>query len=54
MICLDPETGDHDPKIQYMTEKREGRAENYASVLVEGVVKAGDEVAVLGSRGRLA
>jgi hypothetical protein len=55
MICLDPEAGDRDPKIlQYLTEKHEGRAENYSAALVEGVVEASDEVAVLGSRGRLA
>jgi uncharacterized protein len=48
MICLDPETADHNPKLlQLLAEKHEGRAGIYAAVLVEGVVKAGDPIIVM-------
>jgi uncharacterized protein YcbX len=48
MICLDPDTADHNPKLlQLLAEKHDGRAGIYAAVLVEGVVKAGDPVVVL-------
>ncbi len=48
MICLDPETADHNPKLlQILAEKHDGRAGIYAAVLVEGVVKAGDPIVLL-------
>jgi uncharacterized protein YcbX len=48
MIALDPDTGDHNPKVlQHLTEKHEGRCGIYAAVLVEGVVKVGDPISVL-------
>lgn len=48
MICLDPETADHNPKLlQLVAEKHDGRAGIYAAVLVEGLVKTGDPIVVL-------
>jgi len=48
MICLDPDTADHNPKLlQVLAEKHEGRAGIYAAILVEGVVKAGDDIVVV-------
>ena len=48
MIALDPDTGDHDPKVlQHVTAAHEGKAGLYAAVLVEGLVRPGDPVSLV-------
>lgn len=49
MIALDPDTGDHDPKVlSHVATTHEGKAGLYAAVLVEGLVRPGDPVTLLG------
>jgi uncharacterized protein YcbX len=49
MISLDPETGDHNPRIlQHVTQAHEGHAGLYAAVLTEGIVRPGDRIELLG------
>jgi MOSC domain-containing protein len=48
MVTLDPDTGDGTPKIlKHVTLEHEGYAGVYGAVLVEGVVKAGDEITLI-------
>lgn len=48
MIALDPDTGDHDPKIlQHVARAHDGHAGLYAAVLNEGMVRPGDEIKLL-------
>src|SRR5256885_1154689 len=48
MISLDPETAMRNPDILgLVTKAHEGKAGVYGAVLVEGMLRAGDEVAVL-------
>ena len=48
MIGLDPDTGDHDPKIlRHVTEAHGGMAGLYGVVMVEGVVRPGDPVVLI-------
>jgi hypothetical protein len=48
MITLDPETAARNPDILgHVTKAHEGKAGVYAAVLVEGMVRAGDEIAVI-------
>lgn len=45
MISIDPETSEANPEIlQYVARNHEGKAGVYAAVLVEGMVRAGDEI----------
>lgn len=45
MISLDPETAEANPEIlKYFARNHEGKAGVYAAVLVEGMVRAGDEI----------
>lgn len=49
MISLDPDTGDHDPKIlQHVAQAHEGHAGLYAAVIAEGIIRPGDAITVLG------
>ena len=48
MITLDPDTSEANPEIiKHVAKAHEGYAGVYGAVLVEGVVKAGDEIALL-------
>ena len=48
MITLDPDTGDSTPKIlKHVTLAHEGYAGVYGAVLVEGVIKEGDEISLV-------
>lgn len=48
MIALDPDTGDHNPKIlQHVTQAHEGHAGLYAAILTEGVVRPGDPIVLM-------
>jgi len=48
MVTLDPDTGDGTPKIlKHVTLEHEGYAGVYGAVLVEGVIKAGDEITLI-------
>jgi len=45
MIGFDPETSETNPEIlKYVARNHEGKAGIYAAVLVEGMVRAGDEI----------
>ncbi|MDP3693556.1 MOSC domain-containing protein, partial [Bradyrhizobium sp.] len=45
MISLDPETAEANPEVlKYVARNHDGKAGIYAAVLVEGMVRAGDEV----------
>ncbi len=45
MISLDPETSEANPEIlKYVARNHDGKAGIYAAVLVEGIVRAGDEI----------
>jgi uncharacterized protein len=45
MISLDPETSQANPEIlKYVARNHDGKAGIYAAVLVEGMVRAGDEI----------
>jgi uncharacterized protein YcbX len=45
MISLDPETSEANPDIlKYVARNHDGKAGVYAAVLVEGMVRAGDEI----------
>ena len=47
MITLDPDTAESNPQIlRTVARGHEGKAGVYAAVLVEGVVRRGDEVTV--------
>jgi MOSC domain-containing protein YiiM len=49
MITLDPETGDADPKIlRQVGDAHDGMFGVYAAVLVEGTVRKGDPVELMG------
>lgn len=49
MITLDPDTGESDPRIlRAVAQGHEGKAGVYASVLVEGRVRRGDAVELVG------
>ncbi len=49
MITLDPDTGERDfAVLKTVTERHEGFAGVYGAVLVEGVVRPGDAVTVIG------
>src|SRR5262249_24069498 len=48
MISLDPDTAERDPAILgKVTKAHEGKAGVYGAVLVEGVVRVGDDIEVL-------
>jgi len=48
MITLDPDTGQAEPEvIKLLARKHEGKAGVYAAVLVEGVIRPGDEIRLL-------
>ena len=48
MITLDPDTGDGTPKIlKHVTLAHEGYTGVYGAVLVEGVIKEGDEISLV-------
>ena len=48
MITIDPETAERNPAILgKVTKAHDGKAGVYAAVLVEGVVRVGDEIEVL-------
>jgi uncharacterized protein YcbX len=48
MITLDPDTAEQKPKVlRQIAEAHGGKAGLYAAVLVEGIVKPGDEIALL-------
>ena len=48
MISLDPETAEANPEIlKYVARNHDGKAGVYAAVLVEGVVRAGDEIRLI-------
>jgi uncharacterized protein YcbX len=48
MISLDPETGDHNPAIlKQVAKSHEANAGVYCAVLVEGMIKKGDEIEFL-------
>lgn len=48
MITLDPDTGDGTPKIlKHITLTHEGYTGVYGAVLVEGVIKKGDEISLV-------
>ena len=48
MITLDPETARSNPSaLRYVTRNRDGMAGVYAAVLVEGLIRAGDEVRMI-------
>lgn len=50
MISLDPETGDHNPDVLKQVAKSHGAdAGVYCAVLVEGMVKTGDIIELLGN-----
>ena len=45
MISLDPDTGEHDPKVLRKVARVHGNlAGVYCAVLVEGIVRKGDSV----------
>ena len=45
MISFDPETSEANPEIlKYVARNHDGKAGIYAAVLVEGMVRAGDEI----------
>jgi uncharacterized protein YcbX len=45
MISLDPDTGEHDPRVlRQVAQAHENLAGVYCAVLVEGTVKKGDSV----------
>ena len=45
MISFDPETSEANPEVlKYVARNHEGKAGVYAAVLVEGMVRAGDEI----------
>ena len=45
MISLDPETAEANPEVlKYVARNHDGKAGIYAAVLVEGMVRAGDEI----------
>ena len=45
MISIDPESLDENPEIlRYVTKNHDGRAGVYAAVLVEGLVRPGDDI----------
>ncbi len=49
MITLDPDTAKSNPTaLRYVTRSRDGMAGIYAAVLVEGVIRTGDEVKLIG------
>ena len=49
MITLDPETAQANPlALRYVAKERDGKAGVYGAVLVEGMVRAGDDVRVVG------
>ncbi len=48
MIMLDPETGEANPEVmRHLARSRDGQAGVYAAVLVEGMIRPGDEIALL-------
>jgi uncharacterized protein YcbX len=48
MISLDPDTGEHNPKVlRKVAQAREGFAGVYCAVLVEGILAKGDSIEVL-------
>jgi uncharacterized protein len=48
MITLDPDTGQANPEImRHVARAHESKVGIYAAVLVEGIVKTGDEIALL-------
>jgi len=48
MITIDPDTAERNPAILgKVTKAHDGKAGVYAAVLVEGVVRVGDEIEVL-------
>ena len=48
MITLDPDTAQQNPDvIRCVTRNHDGKAGVYAAVLIEGTIRAGDEVALL-------
>ena len=48
MITIDPETAERNPAILgKVTKAHDGKAGVYAAVLVEGVVRVGDDIEVL-------
>ena len=45
MIGFDPDTSEANPEIlKYVARNHDGKAGVYAAVLVEGMVRAGDEI----------
>jgi hypothetical protein len=50
MITLDPDTGESDPRVlRTVAKAHDGMAGVYGAVLVEGVVRKGDPVELLGA-----
>ena len=48
MITLDPDTGEANPEVmRHLARSRDGKAGVYAAVLVEGMIRPGDEIALL-------
>ena len=48
MISLDPDTGEHNPKVfRLVAKKHEANAGVYCAVLVEGIVKTNDSIDLL-------
>jgi hypothetical protein len=48
MISLDPDTAERNPKILgKVTKAHDGNAGVYGAVLVQGLVKAGDDIELL-------
>jgi uncharacterized protein len=45
MITIDPETGQTEPRVlRHVTKAHDGMAGVYAAVLIEGVVRQGDQI----------
>ena len=48
MITLDPETAEPNPEVMRLVARHhEGKAGVYGAVLVEGMVRPGDEIALM-------
>jgi hypothetical protein len=48
MISIDPDTLEENPEIlRYVAKNHDGTAGVYAAVLVEGLVRPGDEIVLL-------
>ena len=47
MISLDPDTGEHNPKVlRHVAQVHDNLAGVYCAVLVEGIITCGDRIAL--------